>query len=86
MAKRKGNPAFMKELNCSEELADFLGTKTISRPQMMKKVWAHIKRHKLQDKKQRRVIIPDEKLGAVLGSKPLDMFKMTKKLMSHLEA
>jgi chromatin remodeling complex protein RSC6 len=64
--------------------------KKISRGQMMKSVWKYIKKHGLQGakndkgKKDNRWIAPDEKLGAVLGSKPLSMFKMTAKLSKHL--
>jgi chromatin remodeling complex protein RSC6 len=83
---RQGNPAFMKELRCSEELEEFLGEKKVSRPQLMKKIWKYIKSHKLQDKKDKRTINPDKKLATILGSKPINMFKMAKKLSDHLEA
>ncbi len=86
MAKRKGNPAFMKELKCSDELKEFLGVKKVSRPQLMKKIWAYIKKHKLQDKEEKRTINPDAKLATILGKKPINMFKMAKKLSEHLEA
>jgi DNA topoisomerase I len=80
----------MKEMKCSEELAAVIKADKISRGQMMKRVWVYIKKHGLQGAKDdkgkmsNRWIAPDEKLGAVLGNKPLSMFKMAGKLSKHL--
>jgi upstream activation factor subunit UAF30 len=64
-------------------LADVLGSATpISRPQVAKKVWAYIKKHK--DPKKRREIVADEKLKPVFGKARLDMFLMTKAISKHL--
>jgi upstream activation factor subunit UAF30 len=73
-----------KKCNVSEELGDFLGVDSISRQELMKKVWAYIKKNDLQDEDNRRVIIPDASLAEILGDKPIDMFKMVKKLNEHL--
>ena len=78
------NKAFMKEMKCSDELQALIKTKKVSRGQMMKKVWAYIKKNGLQDKKDKRQINPDATLGAVIGKKPLSMFKMTAALSKHL--
>jgi chromatin remodeling complex protein RSC6 len=71
--KRKGNPAFMKELKCSSELREFLkGVKKISRPQLMKKFWEHAKKHKLQLEDNKRVVqIEGTKLEPLFNSKLL---------------
>jgi chromatin remodeling complex protein RSC6 len=76
--------ALKKEMKASEDLQEIVKHRKISRGQMMKSVWKYIKKHKLQDKKDKRTINPDKKLGAVIGSKPLSMFKMTAKLSKHL--
>jgi len=55
----------------------------ISRPLVAKKVWAYIKKHKLQDPKKRREIVA-EKLKPVFGKARLDMFQMTKAISEHL--
>ncbi|MBN4066996.1 type I DNA topoisomerase [Simkania negevensis] len=69
----------------SKELADLVGTNTLSRGNVMKKVWEYIKGKDLQDAKDRRTINPDAKLGKVLGStKPISMFKMTGLLSKHI--
>jgi len=50
-----------------------------------KKVWAHIKKHKLQNPKNKREILADDKLQPVFGAKKLDMFQMTKAVNKHLK-
>jgi chromatin remodeling complex protein RSC6 len=55
-----------------------------TRPQVAKKVWAYIKKHKLQDPKKRREIVADKKLKPVFGKARLDMFRMTKAISKHL--
>jgi len=83
---RKPNPAFMKPLNPSRELAEIVGGTPLPRTEVMKKVWAYIKKHDLQDQKNRRAINADEKLKAVFGGKKqVTMFEMTKLVSSHLK-
>ena len=83
--KRKANPAFMRPLTVSPELAAVIGSKPIPRPQVVKKLWAYIKKNDLQDPKNRRNIIADEKLEVVFGGrKSVDMFQMTKLVSKHL--
>jgi len=87
--KKKTNAAFLKmaqaPLKPSPQLAEVLGSATpISRPQVAKKVWAYIKKHKLQDPKKRREIVADERLKPVFGKARLDMFQMTKAISKHL--
>ena len=77
--------ALKKEMKCSDELRAVVKEKKISRGKMMKAVWKYIKKHKLQDKKDKRVInTKGTKLEALLGKKPINMFKMTAKLSDHL--
>ena len=73
-----------KEMKASEELQAIVKEKKISRGQMMKAIWKYIKKHDLQDKKDKRQINPDTKLAAVIGKKPINMFKMAGKLSAHL--
>ncbi len=83
---RKPNPAFMKPLNPSKELAEIVGGTPLPRTEVMKKVWAYIKKHNLQDQKNRRAINADEKLKAVFGGKKqVTMFEMTKFVSNHLK-
>jgi upstream activation factor subunit UAF30 len=83
---RKPNAAFMKPLNPSKELAEIVGASALPRTEVMKKVWAYIKKNNLQDAKNRRAINADDKLKAVFGGKKqVTMFEMTKLVSNHLK-
>lgn len=70
----------------SKELEAVVGEKSLSRPEVVKKVWDYIKAHKLQDPKNKRNIVPDDKLAKVFGSKkPIDMMKLSGLLSPHLK-
>lgn len=84
--KDKKNSAFMRPVNVSEALAEIVGPGPMARTEVTKKVWEYIKKHKLQDQKNKRMINPDQKLAKVLGSnQPIDMFKMTSKIAKHIK-
>lgn len=83
---KKRNSAFMRPVEISAELAEIVGRGPMPRTEVTKKVWDYIKKNKLQDKENRRMINPDAKLAKVFGSsKQIDMFKMTSKISSHLK-
>jgi chromatin remodeling complex protein RSC6 len=84
-AKRKPNAAFMKAMQPSPVLAEVIGDKPIPRTEVVKKLWAYIKKNNLQDAKERRMINADEKLRAVFGGKKqVSMFEMTKLVNKQL--
>ena len=84
-AKRKPNAAFMKELQPSEDLAQVIGNKPIPRTEVVKKLWAYIRKNGLQDAKEKRMINADDKLKPVFGGKKqVSMFEMTKLVNKHL--
>jgi upstream activation factor subunit UAF30 len=87
MAKaKKANSAFMKELTPSAQLAEVIGNKPVPRTEVVKKLWAYIKKNGLQDKKNRRNINADAKLKPVFGGKAqVSMFEMTKLVSKHLK-
>src|ERR1700740_1068881 len=74
---RKPNAAFMKPLTPSAHLAAVVGDKALPRTEVVKKLWGYIKKHNLQDKKNKRNINADEKL------KP--MFDMAKLISKHVK-
>jgi upstream activation factor subunit UAF30 len=83
--KRKPNAAFMKAMTPSAALAAVVGNKAIPRTEVVKNLWAYIKKHKLQDAKNRRMINADENLKKVFGGKAqVSMFDMTKLVSKHL--
>ena len=85
-AKRKPNAAFMKPMTPSSILAAVVGATAIPRTEVTKKLWDYIKKNKLQDAVNRRMINADEKLKAVFGGKKVvSMFEMTKLVAAHLK-
>lgn len=84
---RKPNAAFMSPLKPSAALAQVVGEKAIPRTEVIKKLWAYIKKHKLQDTKNRRNINADTALKTVFNGKAtVSMFEMTKLVNKHLSA
>jgi upstream activation factor subunit UAF30 len=85
-AKRKPNAAFMKAMNPTAVLAAVIGEKAMPRTEVTKKIWDYIKKNKLQDAINRRMINADDKLKAVFGGKKqVSMFEMTKLVNAHLK-
>ena len=85
-AKRKPNAAFMKAMSPSSTLAAVIGSSPMPRTEVTKKIWDYIKKNKLQDAINRRLINADEKLRAVFGGKgKVSMFEMTKLVSNHLK-
>ncbi len=85
-AGRKPNAAFMKPMQPSGELAAVVGNKPAPRTEITKKLWAYIKKHDLQDPKERRMINADENLRPIFGGKKqVSMFDMTKLVNKHLK-
>lgn len=74
----------MKPVSVSSDLAAVVGSGPMPRTMVMKKLWAYIHKHGLQDKHNRRMVKPDSTLGKVVGHSPLLMFAMTKKVFAHL--
>ncbi len=82
-AKRKSGLTQMM-YSVSTELQNVVGAKKLTRPQIVKNLWVYIKAHKCQDTKNRRLIVPDQKLSEVIGKKPVDMLKLAGLLNKHI--
>ena len=82
---KKVNPALMKPLQPSKELAAVVGSKPLPRPEVVSKVWDYIKKNNLQDPQNKREIMADDKLQAVFGKNRVTMFEMNKHLAQHLK-
>ena len=83
-AKRTPNAAFMKPMTPSAALAAIIGNKPMPRTEVTKKVWEYIKKHKLQDAANKRMINADAKLLVVLKKPQVSMFEMTKLISDQL--
>ena len=85
-AKRKPNAAFMKPVTPSSILAAVVGAIPMPRTEITKKIWDYIKKNKLQDAINKRMINADEKLKAIFGGKgQVSMFEMTKLVSKHVK-
>jgi len=84
--KRKPNAAFMKPVQPDTVLSAVVGSKPIPRTELTKKLWAYIKKNKLQDTKKKTNINADDNLKAVFGGKKtVTMFEMTKLVSRHVK-
>jgi upstream activation factor subunit UAF30 len=83
-AARSPNAAFMKPLTPSAELAAVVGKDPLPRTEVVKRMWDYIKKAKLQDATNKRLINADDKLKKVFGKAQVNMFEMTKLVGAHL--
>jgi chromatin remodeling complex protein RSC6 len=83
--KRKPNAAFMRPLMPSGPLAAIVGSVPMPRTEVTSKIWAYIKKNKLQDAVNRRMINADDKLKALFGKTQASMFELTKYVSKHLK-
>ena len=82
--KRTPNAAFMKAMTPSAQLGAVVGSQPMPRTEVTKKLWAYIKKNKLQDEKERRMINADDKLRPIFKKDQVSMFDMTKLVNKHL--
>lgn len=82
--KKSTNSAFMKALKPSAALAAVVGEKALPRTEVVSKLWEYIKQHNLQNPKNKRNIICDAKLKAVMGKDEITMFEVAKLIGPHL--
>jgi len=74
----------MKPMTVSSELAEVVGKGPMPRSEVVKKLWAYIKKNDLQNPKNKRNILADDKLAEIFGKKEVTMFEMTKLVSKHL--
>ena len=67
-------------------LAAVIGSEAVARTEALKKLWDYIKAHNLQDPQDKRTIVADDKLRAVLGKDRAGMFELTGLIGPHLVA
>ncbi|HVV39111.1 MAG TPA: SWIB/MDM2 domain-containing protein [Candidatus Paceibacterota bacterium] len=82
---RTANPALLKPLDLSDDLEAVVGKGPMPRSQVVKKLWEYIKKHDLQNPKNKRNILADEKLKPIFGKSEVTMFEMTKLVSGHMK-
>jgi chromatin remodeling complex protein RSC6 len=83
--KRAPNAAFMKALTPSPALAAIVGANPLPRTEVVSKMWAYIKKHKLQDEANKRMVNTDPALKEVFGKAQVTMFEMAGLIGKHLK-
>ena len=63
-----------------------IGPEPLARTEAVSKIWAYIKAHDLQNPKNRREIVADDKLKPVFGTDKVTIFEINKHLARHLAA
>ena len=74
----------MAPLNLTPALGEVVGNKPLPRTEIIKKIWVYIKKNDLQNPKNKRNILADDKLAEIFGKKQVSMFEMTKLVSKHL--
>ena len=74
-----------KPLQPSADLAAIVGSAPLSRSDVVSKLWEHIKKNDLQNPRDKREILADDKLEKVFGKKQATMFEMNKLISPHLK-
>jgi len=82
----KSNTGFMAPLTSSPALADVIGTTPLPRTEIIRKIWDYIKKNKLQDTTNKRMINADAKLKTLFGGKTqISMFELAKVVSKHVK-
>ncbi len=83
MAKARGGLA--QKVQPDATLGAVVGDQSMTRSEITKKVWDYVKKNKLQDSENRRMINADDKMRAVFNGKDqVSMFEMTKLVNQHV--
>lgn len=82
--KRTPNAHFMKALTPSAALAAVIGNAPMPRTEIVSKLWLYIKKHKLQDSVNKRIVNADDKLFALFGKRQVSMFEMAGLIGKHV--
>ncbi len=83
--KRTPNAAFMKALTPSPQLAAVVGSAPLPRTEVVSKLWAYIKKNKLQDQANKRMVNADAKLKEIFGKPQVSMFEMAGLIGKHVK-
>ena len=86
-AKKTAQPKAPRagSLQPSPQLAAIIGNGPFGRGEVMKKLWDYIKAHNLQDPKDKRTILADDKLRPLFGADSVGMFKLAGIVNDHLQ-
>jgi chromatin remodeling complex protein RSC6 len=75
----------MKALTPSPQLAAVVGPAPLPRTEVVSKLWAYIKKNKLQDSANKRMVNADAKLKEIFGKAQVSMFEMAGLIGKHVK-
>ncbi|KAJ6848038.1 uncharacterized protein M6B38_116070 [Iris pallida] len=85
VVKRKGGTGGLSKVcGVSPELQAIVGEPTMARTEIVKQLWAYIRKNNLQDPANKRKIICNDELRLLFETDSTDMFKMNKLLSKHI--
>ncbi|XP_077217478.1 uncharacterized protein LOC143851864 [Tasmannia lanceolata] len=83
--KRRGGPGGLNKVcGVSPALQAVVGEPTMPRTEIVKQLWAYIRKNNLQDPSNKRKIICNDTLRLLFETDCTDMFKMNKLLAKHI--
>lgn len=83
-AKKKRKAGTQPPYQLSEPLIAIVGKSILPRPQVVSAIWDYIKAHDLQNPEDKREILCDDKLRAVMHKSKVSMFQMNQLITPHL--
>ena len=84
-AEGKRTDGIHKAVQPSKELGAIVGNDTLPRSEIVSKIWAYIKKNDLQNPKDKREILADDKLEKIFGKKKVTMFEMNNHISAHVK-
>ena len=86
MSSNRGHQNLKKVFLADKVLADLTGIEKGPRFEFVKGVWTYIKDNQLQDPKDGRFVVPDQKLACLMGTSGVRMnaYKMMHYIEAHL--
>lgn len=82
--KPRGRGLNLVMFRLSKELSVIIGKEIASRAEIVKLMWAYIKKNELQDENSKRWVIPDKTFAKVFGEDRIYMFDLAKKIVGHM--
>ena len=74
-----------KPVTPSAELGAVVGTDAQPRSEIISKIWDYIRKNDLQNPKDKREILADDKLKKIFGKDKATMFEMNKFISGHVK-
>lgn len=82
--KKKRKAGTQPPYRLSDELQVVVKESILPRPQVVSKLWVYIKEHNLQNEQNKREILCDAKLKAIMKKSKVTMFEMNALITNHL--